>query len=208
MPKVICSCLQHVMEHLVVPVAAGSSRVKDAEGRFVTSPQCVLSVEHSVIQPLDSSATSMKAGVNSGDACRAKRLELDYHRDLHVANPKIPLISSPLATYISLLLCPLPHFFYPWLPFHLGPSLFFPLHSGRSELSDEECYLSILGHSLNDCWCSSHFAFEEMACMTATRTISLGIVSPSSVLCNPGFLLLSCHTFWRSITIYVWFGLG
>lgn len=49
-------------------------RTKDGEGQHVTSPQCVFSVEHGVIWPLDSSTTSMKAGVNSGDACDANRL--------------------------------------------------------------------------------------------------------------------------------------
>lgn len=44
------------------------------EGQYVTSPQCVLSVEHGVIWPLDSSNTSMKAGVNSRDACHANQL--------------------------------------------------------------------------------------------------------------------------------------
>lgn len=124
--------------------------VKDCEGQHVTSPQCVLSVEHGVIWPLDSSTTSTKAGVNSGDARRANRLQLNYRRDLRATNPIIPRISSLSAVYVCSLLCPLPHF-YPWLPFHLGSSLFFPQHSGCSELSDGECYLLILGHLLNDC---------------------------------------------------------
>lgn len=48
--------------------------VKDAVGH-ITRPECyVLSVEHGVIWPLDASTTSMKAGVNSGDACHANRL--------------------------------------------------------------------------------------------------------------------------------------
>lgn len=58
--------------HQVVVQAAGFSWA--VEGQHVTSPQCVLSVEHGVIWPLDSSTTSMKAGVNSGDACHANRL--------------------------------------------------------------------------------------------------------------------------------------
>lgn len=48
--------------------------VKDHQGQCVTGPQCVLSVEHGVTWSLDSSATSMKAGVNSLDGCHANRL--------------------------------------------------------------------------------------------------------------------------------------
>lgn len=48
--------------------------VKDSGGRHITSPQCMLSVEHGAIWPPDSSTTSMKAGVNSRDACHANRL--------------------------------------------------------------------------------------------------------------------------------------
>lgn len=51
------------------------------KGKHVTSPQCALSLEHGVIWPPDSSTTSMKAGVNSGDACRANQLQLGFHRD-------------------------------------------------------------------------------------------------------------------------------
>lgn len=65
----------HPKERVVFSVqSVGGLGVEDCEGQHVTSPQCVLSVEHGVIWPLDSSTTSMKAGVNSGDACHANRL--------------------------------------------------------------------------------------------------------------------------------------
>ena len=62
----------------------------------------MLSVEHGVIWPPASPNTSMKAGVNSADACRANRLLLDYCRDLRAATPKIPQISSPSAAVYQL----------------------------------------------------------------------------------------------------------
>lgn len=48
--------------------------VEVCEAQYLTSLQCVLSVEHGVIWPLDSSTASMKAGVNSRDACHANQL--------------------------------------------------------------------------------------------------------------------------------------
>lgn len=54
----------------------------------------MLSVEHGVIWPLDSLTTSMKAVVNSGDACHANELQLEYCRYLRATPPpkkkKIP----------------------------------------------------------------------------------------------------------------------
>lgn len=58
------------------------------DGQHVTSPLCRLSVEHGVLWPQDSSTTPMKAGVNSGDACHANRLQLNYRRDLRSATPQ------------------------------------------------------------------------------------------------------------------------
>lgn len=43
-------------------------------GGSTRNKSLVLSVEHGVIWPLDSLAMSMKAGVNSVDACHANRL--------------------------------------------------------------------------------------------------------------------------------------
>lgn len=75
----------------------------------------MLSVEHGVIWPLDSLTTSMKAVVNSGDACHANELQLEYCRYLRATpHPKkknsLNVLPVSRVYQLSSFLCPLPHF--------------------------------------------------------------------------------------------------
>lgn len=106
----------------------------------------VFSGESGVIWPLDSSTTSMKAGVNSADACLANELDPPPYKHTHT----IPLMFPPVSCTDQLVLLPNASF-QPGLPSHLGPSLFFPRDSGHSKLSDGECYLLIVSHLQNGC---------------------------------------------------------
>lgn len=64
---VFVSCVRQSKCRGLLLILLGVQGVKDCAGQRMTSPSGVLSVEHGVIWPLDSSTTSMKAGVNSGD---------------------------------------------------------------------------------------------------------------------------------------------
>lgn len=129
--------------------------------------------------------------VYSMDSCHVDNPELYYCICVHPP-PQKSLNSPPVddMRYISLLLCPLPCF-YPWLPSRLGSSLFFPQRSGCSKLSNKECYLLILGHLQGGCWCSSHYAFEEMACVKPVLQVSFQGLH----VCQPVFFNCLCHNY-------------
>lgn len=80
-------------------------------------------MEHRVTLPPDSSATSMKAGVNSVRAFRANQLYPGFHGDLSETKPRIPQISLLLDVWLlSIPGCPSP----------LAQLLFFPMHVQRN----------------------------------------------------------------------------
>lgn len=84
--------------------------------RRSASPWCWLPLEHGSAWPPDSSCTSVEAGVNSGDACRANEPWLEYFKHLCAGTPPPPQkflecrLSSPgccfppLASFIHLFI--------------------------------------------------------------------------------------------------------